>query len=143
MHYSYEWDFTLNLRKYYKWVGCWFSGQYKPKAFIFTLLGQVRPRFISRDENTHILGKYIKRFLYVPGPGLGVYRKVWSKRRKLEAFTLHYTTLHIRIIKIRTLFSFWSTLRRLYHNWALSCIYPPDAGKYGRRLNTISRRNSH
>lgn len=98
--------------------------------------------YIERREHSHTREVYQKIFVCTwPWPW-GI-RKVWSKRRKLEAFTLHYTTLHIRIIKIRTLFSFWSTLRRLYHNWALSCIYPPDAGKYGRRLNTISRRNSH
>ena len=116
-------------------------GQHKPKAFASTLLGQVRPRGISSDENTQLPEKYIKRFLHVSA--LGVYRKVLPNRREPEALTLHYTCVAYKRVKIEHYFHFFPTVRRLYPHRALSCIYPPDINKYGRRLTNLRRRNLH
>ncbi|KAM7490898.1 hypothetical protein LguiA_033819 [Lonicera macranthoides] len=114
-------------------------GQHKPKAFTSTLLGQVRPRGISSDENTHVPGKYIKRFLHVPAPG--VYREVLPNRREPEAFTLHYTCVAYRKSRDRTLLSFFINREEFVPHRALPYIYLPDIDKYGRRLTSLRRRN--
>ncbi|KAM7490789.1 hypothetical protein LguiA_033710 [Lonicera macranthoides] len=100
-------------------------GQHKPKAFTSTLLGQVRPRGISSDENTHVPGKYIKRFLHVPAPG--VYREVLPNGGSLKPSPCITPALHIG--------------REFVPHRALPYIYLPDIDKYGRRLTNLRRRN--